>query len=352
MIDKIRILKLLPLLLVAVLAMALLAACGGDDESTAAKPTIRFGDNQYESLWINDAIAAFIIENGYGYPTEEVPLTTQLTQVALAQGDVDIWIELWAEYFPDWLAEETAAGNVIDLDEVVMFEGPGFWLIPKKLAEEHNIVTVEDMKRPEVVALFPDLEDSSKGLMTNCPIGSQCSKINPAKLRAYGLDEYYNTAEPGTQGAYDAIFAAAMKKGDPIFAYYWAPTSIVGKFIDDLYILEEPAYTDACWDEVVKGKEDETYTPKEACAYRTSQVTKAIHKDLVTKAPDVVEFLRKMQIGSDPLSRTAAWAVDNDVTDWNEAAVYFLQNFEDRWTTWVPADIAADVKKALAEETS
>ena len=134
-----------------------------------------------------------------------------------------------------------------------------------------------------------------------------------------------------------------MKKGDRISAYYWAPTSVMGQYADNLYILEKPTYTDACWDEVVKGKEDATYTPKKACAYRTSAVTKAIHKDLVTKAPNVVEFLRKMQIGSDPLSRTVAWAVDNDVTDWNEAAVYFLRNLEDRWTTWVPEDVAEDV---------
>ena len=335
-----------PFILVALLALPLLAAACGEEEE---KPTIRFGDNQYESLWINEAIAEFIIEEGYGYPTETILMTTQLVQATLAKGDVDIWMELWVEYFPDWHAEELAAGNIIELDEVILFDGPAFWFINKSIAEKHNIKTVEDMKRPEVVAEFADPEDSSKGLFTNCPIGSQCSKINPAKMRAYGLDEFYNTLEAGSQPGHDAAVAGALLKGEPIFTYYWSPTSIIGKYIDEIVLLEEPTYTDACWKEVTTAKEDTSYPITEACAYKTSQVTKAIHAGLPDKAPDVVEFLRKMSPGGDAISRTASWAVENEVQDFSKAGVYYLQNFEDRWTTWVPADVATKVKAALAE---
>jgi glycine betaine/proline transport system substrate-binding protein len=337
---------------------ALLAglACGGGatqtapapaEEAPTAKPTIRLADNQYESLWINDAIAKFIIENGYGYPVETVELTTVLVQVALAKGDADVWVEMWKEYFIDWYNKETAAGNIIDLTEVVMFEGPAFFMISTWMAEQYNIRTIEDMKRPEVVALFPDPEDATKGLFVNCVLGSQCSQINPAKLRAYGLDQYYNTIEAGSQGAIDAAFAGAMKRQGPVFGYYWAPTSIVGSY--DWYFLEEPPYTDECWKEVAKGQADKNYTPKQACAYATSQVTIAIHKGMLTKAPDVVELLKKMSVGTAPLSRTAAWANENSVTDWEKAALYYLRTYEDRWTTWMPADKAQKVKEALAK---
>ncbi len=73
------------------------------------------------------------------------------------------------------------------------------------------------MKRPEVVAAFQDPDDSTKGLFLNCSIGSQCSKINPTKMRGYGLDEFYNTLEPGTQGAHDAALAGALLKDEPVF---------------------------------------------------------------------------------------------------------------------------------------
>ncbi len=334
-------LRLVVMMIVAVVAI-IAAACGAAEEE--AKPTIRFGDNTYESLWINNATAQFIIENGYGYPTETVELTTQLVQVALAEGDVDVWIELWYEYYPIWTDENIASGNLIELEKV-MFEGPGFWIVPTYFAEEYNLKTVEDMKRPEVIAALADPEDSSMGLFTNCWIGTQCSKINPAKMRAYGLDKLYNTIEPGTGGAMLAAMAGAHTKEDPIFTYYWSPTSIMGAY--DWTVLEESPYTDACWDEVVKGKEDETYTPKEACAYRTSLVTKIIHHGLVDKAPDVVEFLEKFATEGAPLSRTAAWANENDITDWDKSGVYYLKNNEDLWKTWVPQDVYEKVKTAL-----
>ena len=41
--------------------------------------------------------------------------------------------------------------------------------------------------------------------------------------------------------------------------------------------------------------------------------------------------------------------MENDLRDYSKAGVYYLRNFEDRWTTWVPADVAKKVKDALAE---
>jgi ABC-type proline/glycine betaine transport system substrate-binding protein len=40
-------------------------ACSSEEE---IKPTIRFSDTQFESLWINNAIAQYVIKHGYGYP--------------------------------------------------------------------------------------------------------------------------------------------------------------------------------------------------------------------------------------------------------------------------------------------
>ena len=60
-------------------------------------------------------------------------------------------------------------------------------------------------------------------------------------------------------------------------------------------------------------------------------------------------MLKKMNVGLTPINKTAAWAMDADIqSDWVKAAVYYLQNFEDRWTTWMPADNAKKVKDGLA----
>ena len=333
------------LIAVALLALPLFVACASEEEE---KPTIKLADNQYESLWINNGVFDFIAQNGYGYPVEHVETTTPIAQVSLANGDVDIWIELWIANIIDWYNEETANGNIEDLKDPPIFEGgPQFFTIPKWVADEHNIRTIDDMKRPEVVALFPDPEDSSKGAFVNCPIGWQCAEINRAKLQAYGLSDLYNIQSGGTGAALDAALAGAQIRNEPVFGYYWAPTALMGKY--EWSVIEEPAYTAACWEEVIKGRDDASYTPAEACAYEDNPIGKGINSGLREKAPDIVEMLEKMDLGVDAINKTAAWASDNDVQEWEQAAVYFLQNYEDKWTTWMPSENADKVKEALAE---
>ena len=338
------------MMLGAVLAAAMIAAtaCGGGDAKE--KPTIRLSDTQFESGWINNAIAEYIIEKGYGYPVEQVIVTTVVAQASLAKGDLDLYMELWQQNNQEWYDRETAAGNVINLG--MTYEGgPQFWIIPKWVAEEYNIRTVEDMKRPEVVKLFPDPEDPNKGAFINCIIGWNCEGVNRAKFKAYGLDQYYNIVSPGAAAALDAALSGAQKKKEPVFGYYWAPTSMMGAY--DWKVLEEPAYTAECWAEVMKGYNDTSYTPKQACAYETLPVEKGINKNMLTKAPDVVDMLKKMNVGLEPLNKTAAWAVENDIKgDWEKAAVYYLKTYEDRWTTWMPADAAQKVREALAKSNS
>ena len=319
---------------------------------TPVPPTILLVDNQYESLWINNAVFDFIAQNGYGYPVEHVEMTIPTAQASLANGDVDIWIEMWPDYIIDWYNEEIANGNIEDLLDPPIFEGgPQFFMIPKWVADEHNIRTIDDMKRPEVVALFPDPEDPGKGVFVNCPMFWECGETNRAKLQAYGLLDLYNIQPGGTGAALDAALVGAQLRNEPVFGYYWAPTALMGRY--EWTILEEPPYTEACWEEVTKGRDDASYTPTMACAYFDRPVGKGINSGLREKAPDIVEMLEKMDMGVAAINKTAAWASDNDIQgDWEQAAVYFLQNYEDRWTSWMPSENADKVKEALAEMSS
>ena len=68
------------------------------------------------------------------------------------------------------------------------------------------------------------------------------------------------------------------------------------------------------------------------------------------KAPDVYELLKKMDVGLEPINKTLAWAEENDVKpNSEEIAVQYLKTYEDRWTTWMPADKVQKVKEAMAE---
>ncbi len=70
---------------------------------------------------LNNAIAKFIIEEGYGYRVEEVTETTPVLMEALPRGEVDLNLEGWQQNLPDWYAEHIDKGNIVNLG--MTFEG-------------------------------------------------------------------------------------------------------------------------------------------------------------------------------------------------------------------------------------
>ena len=328
----------------ALLATALLTgACGllGGGE----KPVIKLYGGEYQSNRINNAIAEFIIEEGYGYPVEMVDMTSQMVEEALPKGEIDLDVESWHQNKMDWYNEHIEQGNIVNLG-MTYEEGPQFWIIPRWMAEEYNIETVFDMK--DHWELFKDPHDPSKGVFYNGITGWRCTHQNVVKLEAYGLARYYNSVISPSTEALEAALARAQENHAPIFGYYWSPNALMGAY--DWHILEEPPYSKEVWANITAAAEDESLRPIDhACAYESVPVDKIAHSGLLEKAPDVVEMLRKMMVGLEPLNETLAWAEENDVQDWEDAAIYYLQNYEERWKTWVTPEAYENIKQALED---
>jgi len=325
---------------IALLVVTLVAACAGE-----GKPTIRLADTEWESLWVNNAIAEFIIENAYGYPVETEKMTSPTFQAWLPTGLIDIQMEGWEQNSMDWYNEEINKGTIENLG--MTYEGgPQFFLIPQWVRVRYGIDTVFDMK--DHWELFRDPDDPTKGVFINCIIGWVCADINVVKLEAYGLTDYYNIITPGTAEALDAALAGPQQRGEPVFGYYWAPSALIGLY--DWYVLEEPPYSDACWEKVIAARDNKSLRPiDEACAYPSIPINKLVWPGLKGKAPDVYELLKKMNVGLEPLNKTLAWAKVNDIQDYSEAAIYYLKNFENRWSAWMPQEKAQKIKEALAD---
>ena len=104
------------LLLFTVLVMTatLVAACQPAEE-VEEKPTITFSDTWYESVWLANAVAGFILEEGYGYPVETVQASVAVTQVSLSKGDIHVWLDCWWWYYLYWYNEAIANGEIENL---------------------------------------------------------------------------------------------------------------------------------------------------------------------------------------------------------------------------------------------
>ena len=155
---------------------------------------------------------------------------------------------------------------------------------------------------------------------------------------------------PGASAALDAAIAGAYKKGEPILAYYWEPTWLIGLY--DMVRLEEPPYTKECWDEMEKAKGDdreialEDVQPSAGCAYESFDIHMGVNGEFAEAHPEVVAFLENATIGTDPLNKTAAYMTAEEATA-EEAAHWYFENFEDSWKTWLTDEQYENVKKSF-----
>ena len=92
-------------------------------------PVIKLHDPLSESQWINNAIAKFIMENGYGYPVEIVAESTPTMQEALPIGSTDLNLEGWRQNIVEWYDLETEKGTILNLG-MVSGGGTQFFIKP------------------------------------------------------------------------------------------------------------------------------------------------------------------------------------------------------------------------------
>jgi glycine betaine/proline transport system substrate-binding protein len=326
-----------------------MAFMGGFTPATAKK-TIVFADLGWDSAQVHNRIAGFIIEKGLGYPVkytqgETVMLNTALIQAKGAEApnvNMETWTENWQELYDEGLAKGKDPGT----NEGFINLGANFpnsvqgWYVPRYMVEgdkERGIKPIApDLKSvfdlPKYWKLFKDPEDPSMGIFYSCIPGWGCAKTNDQKFDAYGIKEKYNIMQPGSGPALAASMETAYKRKKPWLGYYWAPTWVLGKL--DMYQLEEPAFDQKIWD-----------TTK-ACAYPAVKCDILVHKKLPEQAPEVVEMLKKYETTLEITNKFLAYMKDTKA-DTDEAAQWFLKEYESLWTQWVPADVAAKVKAAM-----
>lgn len=318
-----------------------LVGCSAEPTKTGnqEKPTLAFADAQWDSIQFHNSVAQFIIEEGYGYKTDVVSGSSSITLLGLIQGDIDIYTEVWVDNVQEKYNEGIKSGDIKEVSLNFDDNAQGLY-VPTYLIKgdpERGIEPLApDLKSindlPKYWELFKDPEIPSKGRIYGAPPGWLVDEILAAKIKTYGLDKTYNYFSPGSDTALSTSMAKAFEEGKPWLGYYWEPTWIMGKY--DMTLLADAPYEDALWNDGYK------------CEFKPSKVTVAVHKDLETKAPEVVEFLAHYKTSNALTNEGLAYMQDNDATT-DQAAKWFLKTHTDLWTPWVPSEVAEKVNAAL-----
>ena len=226
------------------------------------------------------------------------------------------------------------------VDDQKLVGGEEGWWVPTYVVEQNPELTTlqEVIKRPD---LFPDKEEPGKGRFYGCPPGWACEIVNRNLYMAYGLDDAgFTLFNPGSGKGLAGAIASAYERGNPIFAYYWAPTALLGNY--PMVKLGGMEHDPATWPCII----DKDCADPQPNMYAKSVVITVVTSSFAESAPEAFEFVSNVSWSNSFLNGLLAWKDKNQATT-REAAEHFLKNNEDVWGAWVPAEVAAKVKAAL-----
>ncbi|ARD47352.1 ABC transporter substrate-binding protein [Sporosarcina sp. P37] len=322
----------------SIFTLLLLTACG-NSASKDSISVIKLADAGWDSMRVHNSIAQIILEEGYGYDTEIVNGTSTAVFQALQQGDIQVMTEVWSENLGEAYTKAIDNGDIVDVATNFDDNAQGLYVPTYVIkgdtergieATAPDLKTVKDLEKyPE---LFKDPEDPKKGRIIGAPSSWVVSKHLEEKIKTYGLDKTFTYLAPGSDSSIVADLASAYKKGEPWVGYYWSPTWVTASY--DLTLLEDEPFDEAVWEEN-KGTE-----------FPPNDVVVAVHKDLETQAPEVVEFFKHYETSNDLTEEALNYMGEHEANP-ADTAKWFMKEHEDLWTSWVPEDIAEKVKAAL-----
>ena len=284
------------------------------------------------------------MNKGYGCNADittgdTVPTITSMVE----KGQPDIAPESWVDLLPEVTSRGLAEGKIIEGSKALPDGGVQGWWIPQYIADAHpDIKTIQDaLKHPE---LFPAPEDAAKGAVVNGPQGWGGTVVTTQLFKAYEGDKHnFTLVDTGSAAGLDGSIAKAYERKQGVLAYYWAPTSLLGKY--KMTRLDAGVPND-----ISEWKRCNTVAdcadPKPN-AWPVDHVFTLMTKKFADRAgPEVIGYLKVRAWSNDTVQGLMAWMTDNQATG-EDGAKYFLKNNEAIWTKWVSADVAQKVKSAL-----
>ncbi|WP_211365792.1 glycine betaine ABC transporter substrate-binding protein [Litorivicinus lipolyticus] len=287
-------------------------------------------------------IDSFIMTEGYGCNVELIPGATLPSFTSLNEkGRPQVLPEMWANAAALLIDQGVSEGRMEVLNEAPFATAGEGYFIPRWLQEANpELTTVEAvLSRPD---LFPHPEDDARGGIHTCPAGWGC-EINTGNLfRAFDMESKgWDLVMTGSGAGLDGTIAKAGQRDEPWFGYYWTPTTLIGQY--DMVLLDwETGFDGEHWDACIVNAE---CTDPKPTRWTESRVVSLATTDFSTEHPELATYLKKRVLKDAEIGQILSWKADNQATG-EDTAMEFLAT-SDAWKSWVPADVAAKVEKAL-----
>ena len=149
------------------------------------------------------------------------------------------------------------------------------------------------------------------------------------------MGESFNYFRPGSESALATAITSAYEKGEPIAAYYWEPTWLLGLY--DMVLLEDEPFDEETY---MEGK---TEMP-------AVTVTVGVSNDFADDEDnkELIDFLSNYETSSALTSEGLAYMQETDAS-YEETAKWFLNEHPELLDAWLSEEDAETMKNVLNE---
>lgn len=311
--------------------------------ANAACGKVTVASMNWQSAEVLAQVDKLILSKGYGCQVEIVPGDTMPTLTSMMEkGKPDVAPEAWINAVRIPLDKAVKEGRLHYAARSLKDGGVEGWWIPKYIADANpSIKTIDDaLKHPE---LFPSAENGGKGGVHNCPSGWNCQLTTVNAFKAWGAKEKgFVLIDTGSAAGLDGSIAKAYERKQGWLGYYWAPTSILGKYAMVKLDAGVP-HNKTAW---------ETCNSKADCDKPTkSDWAKA---DVFTVVTDrfqkaggpAAKYLATRNWSNNTVGQLMAWMSNNQATG-EDGARKFIKEQSSVWTAWVTPEAASKIKAAI-----
>ena len=285
-------------------------------ELGATDEPIKLAINEWTGQHVTTHIAGQILEAA-GYKVQYVTAGYQNMWQAVADGELDAAVEVWASNVTEQYKQLNAEGKVEDLGDLDLTAREGFVYPPHVADLCPGLPKWEALK--DCAAQFSTAETLPEGRLVDYP-GDWGT---PGADRIKALNLPFKAIPAGSEGALVAEIRASVEKKTPLLAIFWQPHWAVSTY--DLKFAELPAGTPECYS-------DPAYGPNPGvtgdCDFLPSRIFKAAWPGFKTKWPAAYEILKNFKLTTEQ-QQPLMGAIDVD-----------QKSLEDVTKTWVSANEA------------
>ena len=282
------------------------------------------------------SVANFVMTQGYGCDVSVVQSDTVPAVTSVAEnGEPDIVTELWLNSTGDSYDQLKSEGKIVEAGPVLDPGGVEGWWVPTYLAEAHpEVTTIEGiLDNPELVG----------ARFHNCPQGWGCRVVSDNLIRALDLEDHgIEVFNAGSGQVLASSMADAVMNEEPWFGYYWGPTVPLGKYDMTKVDLGEVK------PEVHKRNQNADTDNPGVSDFPAAPVLTSVTSTFQEENAEVFELMQNMTFQTSNMSAVLAWKDENNASA-DEAAVYYLNNFKEQWSTWLSDEARANLSNILDE---